>query len=60
MKMEQVHSYARKLIESHGATAEAEAAARLKDAEQSGDAEKIRNWQRIRSAVRERKSAHVS
>jgi hypothetical protein len=60
MKMEQIHEYARKLIESHGAAAEAEAAARLKQAEQSGDAEKIQNWQRIRAAVRERKAAHVS
>jgi hypothetical protein len=60
MDMNQVHSYARKLVETHGAKAEARAAAELKAAESAGDQDRIENWRRIRSAVRERKMAHVS
>lgn len=60
MDMRQVHTYARKLMEVHGAQAEVEAANRLKQAENAGDAAEIENWRRIRSAVRERRGSHVS
>jgi hypothetical protein len=60
MDMQQVHDFARKLIEAHGDAAEAEAAAKLQDAEKSGDKAEIDNWRRIRAAVRERKGAHES
>lgn len=60
MDMKQVHNYARKLVEAHGETAELEAAAKLNQAEKSGDDERISNWRRIRAAVRERKPSHVS
>lgn len=60
MDMEQIHNYAKKLIDTHGPAAEAEAAAKLQEAEKSGDKEQIENWRRIRAAVRERKPAHES
>ena len=60
MDMQQIHNFAKKLIDVHGGTAEAEAAAQLKSAEESGDAAKIENWRRIRAAIRERKPAHES
>ena len=60
MDMKQVHDFARKLVEAHGDKAEVEAAAKLRAAEEAGDAQEIENWTRIRAAVRERRSAHES
>lgn len=60
MDMQQVHNIARKLIEAHGAAAEAEASAKLQAAEASGDEQEIENWTRIRAAIHERKPAHES
>lgn len=60
MDMRQVHNYARKLVESHGPRAEAEAANRLKQAENGGSSADVENWRRIRASVRERKGSHVS
>lgn len=60
MDMQQVHNIARKLLEAHGAAAEAEVAAKLQAAEASGDKQEIENWTRIRAAMRERKPAHES
>lgn len=60
MNMQQVHNYARKLVDSLGPQAELEATSRLKQAENGGSAEEVENWRRIRSAVRERKGSNVS
>jgi hypothetical protein len=60
MDMNQVHTYARKLLEVHGPQAELEAANRLKQAENGGTAQEIDDWRRIRTAVRERKGAIAS
>ncbi len=60
MDMQQVHNIARKLIEAHGASAEAEVASKLQAAEASGDEQEVDNWKRIRAALRERKPAHES
>ena len=60
MDMQQIHNFAKKLVDVHGAAAEAEAASQLKAAEESGDTDKIDNWRRIRAAIRERKPAHES
>ena len=60
MDMKQVHDFARKLVEAHGDRAEVEAAAKLRTAEEAGDAQEVENWTRIRAAVRERRGAHES
>jgi hypothetical protein len=60
MDMQQVHDFARKLIDAHGDAAEAEASAKLQAAEKAGDEAEIENWRRIRAAVRERRGAHES
>lgn len=51
MDMSQVHNIAKRLIDAHGAKAEAE------DAK---DDEKTELWRRVRAAIREMKSAHES
>jgi len=60
MDITQVHDIAKRLVDLHGAKAEAEAAQRLQQAEQAGEAEAIELWRRVRIAVREAKPAHES
>ncbi|MEC9368627.1 MAG: hypothetical protein VX871_08030 [Pseudomonadota bacterium] len=60
MDMQQIHEYARRLVEVHGDKAELEAAARQKAAESSGDQAEASRWKRIRASVRERRGATVS
>ena len=60
MDMAQVHDIAKRLAASHGAEAEAEAAKKIHEAEDGGDAEAAELWRRVRNAVREAKPAHES
>lgn len=60
MEMSQVHNIARRLYDSHGPKAEAEAAQKLREAEQSGDQEQQTLWRRVRAAVQDMKGAHAS
>ncbi len=60
MDMSQVHNIAKRLIDAHGAKAEAEAAKQFQDAEDAKDDDKMELWRRVRSAIREMKAAHES
>lgn len=60
MDMSQVHNIAKRLVDAHGLKAEAEAAQKFLEAEKAGDDEKIEIWRRVRSAIREMKTAHES
>ena len=58
--LSQVHNIAKRLIDTHGAKAEAEAARQFQEAEDAKDDEKTELWRRVRAAIREMKSAHES
>lgn len=60
MEMSQVHNVARRLLETHGLKAEAEAGQRILEAERDKDSEKKELWRRVQSAVKEMKPAHES
>lgn len=60
MQMAQIHNIARRLYESHGMKAEAEAARKLQEAEQSGDEEQQDLWRRVRAVVHDMKGARAS
>jgi hypothetical protein len=60
MDMSQVHDIAKRLVASHGAKAEAEAAQKLQEAESQADAAAAELWRRVRSALRDSKPPHES
>lgn len=60
MNMSQVHTIAKRLVEAHGPTAEAEAARKLQEAKDTGDDAQMQLWRRVRSAIKESKPAHES
>jgi hypothetical protein len=60
MDMSEVHNIAKRLVAAHGNKAEVEATRKLQEAETSNDNEQIELWRRIKSAVRELRSAHES
>lgn len=60
MEMTQVHNIARRLFETHGLKAEAEAAQKLQEAERAGDEEQKDLWRRVRAAVHDMKGARES
>ncbi len=55
-----ITEYARQLIDAHGAAAEAEAAQKAIKADESGNPDEAEQWRRVRSAILQMKSAHVS
>lgn len=60
MQAMQVVEYARQLVEARGDQAEAEAARRIRSAEEEGSAAEAETWRRIRSAIHELRPPHVS
>lgn len=46
-----ISEYARALYRAHGNKAEAEAASRLRQSEQTGNQDEAENWRRIRQAI---------
>lgn len=60
MKTTKIAEHARQLIEARGDSAEAEAASRAKELEAQGKVEDAANWRRVRVAIHEMRSPHVS
>ncbi len=60
MRGTEVADYAKRLLEAHGGKAEAEAAAKIRQFEQSNDTEQAEHWRRIRAAISEMRGAPLS
>lgn len=60
MDIAQDRATAKRLVQLHGWRAEAEAAQKIAELEQSGDREKSEKWRRIRSLIREMKPPRQS
>ena len=60
MKATKVAEHARQLLEAHGDKAEAEAAQKANEHEAKGNTEDAANWRRVRAAIHEMRSPHVS
>lgn len=52
--------YARALLSSHGAKAEAEAAQKMREYEEAGKTEEAEDWRKIRLAISEMRGPHQS
>ena len=51
MKESDIHSYARQLLDAHGAMAVAEAAQKARHFEEQGESEQAKTWRRIEAAL---------
>ena len=60
MREIEIHSYARQLLEAHGAKAIAEAAQNAIDLEAKGEAELARTWRHIEDAMKLMRGPHQS
>lgn len=58
--MSEVHEYARQLLELHGDKAELIAAQKAVECEKRGDSKEAESWRRVRAALKEMRSPHVS
>ena len=55
-----VAEYARALYDTHGDKAEAEAAQKMRAAEEAGNAEELEQWRAVREAIRALRGANES
>jgi hypothetical protein len=60
MDMNEIHDYARRLLDAHGDKAEREASQRAAECDQQGDKDQARDWRRIQAAIREMRGPHES
>ena len=60
MREIEIHSYARQLLEAHGARAIAEAAQKAISLEQQGDFELAKDWRHIEDAMKLMRGPHQS
>jgi hypothetical protein len=60
MDMNEIHDYARRLLEAHGERAGLEAAQKAAECERSGDKNQASDWRRIEAAIREMRGPHES
>jgi hypothetical protein len=60
MREIEIHSYARQLLEAHGAKAIAEAAQNAIDLEAKGEVELARTWRHIEDAMKLMRGPHQS
>ena len=60
MDMNEIHDYARRLLEALGNKAELEAAQKAADWERNGEKNQARDWRRIRVAIKEMRGPHES
>lgn len=59
MRENEVIDYARRLLEAHGAKAEAEAARKVREFERQNDQDGLDTWKRIRTAVTELRASQI-
>jgi hypothetical protein len=60
MRETDIADYAKRLLDAHGGKAEAEAAAKVREFEQSKDNEQAETWRKIRAAISEMRGAPLS
>lgn len=60
MRMSEIHDFARKLLETRGDGAAAEARRKALELEQKGESEEAENWRRIEAAIKEMRGPHES
>ena len=60
MESTKIIEYAQQLVAAHGPAAEAEAAQKALNAEQAGKADEAEQWRKVRLAIAQMKSPHVS
>ncbi|HBF60297.1 MAG TPA: hypothetical protein DDW48_02260 [Methyloceanibacter sp.] len=60
MNMHEIHDYARRFLDTHGAKAEAEAAQRAADFEKAGEKLQAEDWRRIQAAINSMRGPHAS
>ncbi|MFQ5624239.1 MAG: hypothetical protein ACE5FS_12695 [Paracoccaceae bacterium] len=60
MKSAEVEDYARRLLSAHGDRAEAEAAQKVRECEERGDAAQAGDWRRIREVIRRMRGPNES
>jgi hypothetical protein len=60
MEMNEIHDYARRLLDALGDKAELEAAQKAAEWERSGDKNQASDWRRIQAAIREMRGPHES
>lgn len=60
METEMVTEYARALYSAHGDKAEAEAAQRARQLREAGNEKEARDWQAVRSAIRQMRGPNES
>jgi hypothetical protein len=56
--MNEIHDYARHLLDAHGDKAEWEAAQKAAECNQQGDNDQARDWRRIQVAIKEMRGPH--
>jgi len=60
MRMEDIHEYARQMLETYGDKAEPMAQQKALAAEEAGNASEAETWQKVRASIREMRGSHVS
>jgi len=60
METVKIAEHARALLEAHGGKAEAEAAQKAAELEQTGQHDEAEQWNMVRKAIHELRSSHVS
>ncbi|MGO8841897.1 MAG: hypothetical protein ACLQF1_12430 [Methyloceanibacter sp.] len=60
MNVNEIHDYARRLLDAHGDKAEWEAAQKAAECDQQGDNGQARDWRRIQAAIKEMRGPHES
>lgn len=60
MHLENMHDYAKLLVDLHGDKAELQAARKARALEQDDQGKKLELWRRIRTAIREMRGPHES
>ena len=58
MQQTQIHSYARQLMEMHGAEAIAKAAQRAQECEAQGNSEQASEWRHVEDALKMMRGPH--
>lgn len=60
MRTQEIHDYARQLLEAHGEKAVAEAAQKASAHEKQGNSEQAQNWRHIEAALKAMRGPHAS
>ncbi|MGB6426859.1 MAG: hypothetical protein WBF11_01950 [Methyloceanibacter sp.] len=60
MDMNEIHDYARRLLEAHGDKAEMEDAQKAAECEQQNDPLQANDWRRVQSAISQMRGPHFS